>query len=132
MWRCGRNVMMLVGLIAVQAAANPELDQLKKLHADTLEQLRIAQDRKNELANEVQQLRDQIAELARNAKRLENADVESLRAVNDAWRWFMRSHPALQERFDTFVRRNYQKPLAPPPAMFDPNWPFSAVGEVKP
>src|SRR4029453_6807726 len=60
-------------LALAQDASNPE--QLKKLYDDALAQLKAAQDRKNELATQNEQLTAKVADLQ---KQLDQAKTEML------------------------------------------------------
>ena len=89
-------------LAFAQDANNPE--QVKKLYADALAQLKAAQDRKNELATQNEQLTAKVAELQ---KQLDQArgDMRDLRrqdAETAETSCYLRSHPAA---WQTFVGR---------------------------
>ena len=106
------------------AADKPNPDQLKKAYDDALVQLKDAQNSKNELAKQNDNLAKQIEELRKQLASA-NAQIQGLRrqvADNDektfylrsyyaAWRAFLRTHPDLAVRWKLFLGSD---PLALP------------------
>ena len=92
-------LLLFTGAIPMTALAqdtnNP--DELKKSLADALNQLKAAQDRKNELANENEKLKAKIAE-----QQKELDDARRVAAECGQTTWFLRSHYAA---WDSFVKR---------------------------
>lgn len=86
---------------------NPEV--LRKELADAMAQLKAAQDRKNELANEYEKLKAQLAAMqvqldAANRSLAENAERNyAMRAQLAAWRAFVDRDPRLRARWELFL-----------------------------
>jgi len=140
MWVAAALVPVLIlsaGLVLAQDAASPE--QLKKLYGDALAQLKAAQDRKNELAQQNEQLTAKVAELQKQldqsrgeALELKRKDAESaektyfLRSHYAAWQGFVDRYPGLKARWKHFLETDllngqtdlpqWTDPWAAPPA----------------
>lgn len=84
--------MLMTGMSFAQENNNP--DELKKNLADALNQLKAAQDRRNELANENEGLKNRLAELEKQLSERAN-EVQELKDKT----WFWRSHYAAWQRF---------------------------------
>src|SRR4051794_21324468 len=100
-----------------QEANNPE--QLKKLYEDALAQLKGAQDRKNELATQNEQLTAKVAELQKQLDQargemleLKRQDAENaektfyLRSYHAAWQAFVDRYPELKARWKQFLDKD--------------------------
>ena len=93
--------------VFAQDQANPE--DLNNKYQDALAQLKAAQDRKNELATENEQLKARIAELERQADEHRRAAAEYanntffLRAHFAAWQTFIDRYPQLKSRWRVFL-----------------------------
>ena len=124
------------GLALAQDAANPE--QLKKLYNDALTQLKAAQDRKNELATQNEQLTAKVAELQKqlDQARGEMADLKrqdaenaektfSLRSHHAAWQSFVDRYPELKARWKRFLERDILAAGNEMPQLMDADWPMS-------
>jgi septal ring factor EnvC (AmiA/AmiB activator) len=107
-------VCLLSGAARAQDKPNP--DELKKAYDDALGQLRAAQDSKNALAKENDQLRRQVEDLkkqlAAGQGQIENLKREVsdndrktfyLRACQGAWQNFLRAHPEVMVRWKAFL-----------------------------
>jgi septal ring factor EnvC (AmiA/AmiB activator) len=87
----------------VRADEPPHPDELKRLS----EQLKAAQDRKNELAAENEKLVAKVAELQ---KQLDNANADfaektyQWRSAHAAWELFLRRYPALAGKWQAFLQ----------------------------
>lgn len=123
-------------LTFAQDASNPE--QLKKLYEDALAQLKAAQDRKNELATQNEQLAAKAAELQKqlDAARsemleLKRRDAENaeksfyLRSHHAAWQAFVERYPELKARWKRFLERDILAAGNEMPQLVDPTWPLS-------
>ena len=101
-------------LALAQDATTPE--QLKKLYGDALAQLKAAQDRKNELAQQNEQLTAKVNELQKQLDQsrgevleLKRHDAESaeksyvLRSHYAAWQGFVERYPELKARWKRFL-----------------------------
>jgi predicted nuclease with TOPRIM domain len=110
-------VALTAGFAFAQDANNPE--QVKKLYQDALAQLKAAQDRKNELATQNEQLAAKVAELQKqlDAARsemleLKRQDAESaektfyLRSHHAAWQTFVDRYPELKARWKQFMEKD--------------------------
>ena len=124
------------GLALAQDANNPE--QLKKLYADALTQLKEAQDRKNELATQNEQLAAKAAELQKQLdqargemlelKRLDAENAERsfyLRSHQAAWQTFIDRYPELKARWKTFLEKDLLAAGNELPELLDPTWPLT-------
>ena len=91
------------------AQDQPNVDDLNHKYEDALNQLKAAQDRKNELANENEQLKARLAELEKQleeAKRQAAGFAEQtfyLRSHYAAWQSFMKRYPHFAERWKAFL-----------------------------
>lgn len=103
-------VMLTSGAAAVARAQdgnNP--DVLKKELAETLAQLKAAQDRKSELATENEKLKQQMAALqkevdeTRRAQSAWGEQTYALRAHRQAWDVFVARHPHLRAQWELFL-----------------------------
>ena len=87
----------------VRAQEQPNPDEIKRLS----EQLKAAQDRKNELAAENEKLIAKVAELQ---KQVDNANATfaektfQWRATNAAWETFLRRYPVLMGKWQAFLQ----------------------------
>jgi len=101
-----------------QDSNNPE--ELKKSLADALNQLKAAQDRKNELATENEKLKAKIAEQQKeiDESRRVAADCAQntwfLRSHYSAWGSFLQRYPKLKAQWDLFLEGD---PLSQPSTM---------------
>ena len=126
---------------AARAQNQPNAEDLNKKYEDALAQLKAAQDRKNELATENEQLKARIAELERQASEHHRAAAEYaqntffLRAHYAAWQTFIDRYPQLRTRWRVFLEGGLlgQDEL---PEGFDPSpltsvdrWPRSFEGK---
>jgi len=137
MWVAAALVPVLIlsaGLVLAQDAASPE--QLKKLYGDALAQLKAAQDRKNELAQQNEQLTAKVAELQKQldqsrgeALELKRKDAESaektyfLRSHYAAWQAFIRRYPEVYGRWKVFFEYGVLFPTRDLPEGIDLEWP---------
>lgn len=124
------------GFALAQDADNPE--QLKKLYADALAQLKAAQDRKNELATQNEQLTGKVADLQKqlDAARgemleLKRQDAENaeksfyLRSHHAAWQTFVERYPELKARWKHFLEKDVLAAGNDLPELIDPMWPMT-------
>ena len=131
------------GLAFAQEAANPE--QLKKLYDDALAQLKAAQDRKNELAQQNEQLAAKAADLQKQVDQLrgemlelkrrdaENAEKSFyFRAHHAAWQGFVENYPELKVRWKRFLESDLLTGQAELPALADPRFPATMPATADP
>src|SRR3954454_22328305 len=133
-------VLMALLLSATAAFAEdaPKPEQLKKMYDDALAQLKAAQDRKTELAQENEQLKAQVAELTKERDRLKGEMVELkrndadlaertffLRSQYAAWQSFLSGHPEFKARWEMFLDTSLVNPRASLPEIIDPQWPMA-------
>ena len=139
------TVVLCAATVAV-AQDQPKPEQMKKMYDDALAQLKAAQDRKNELAMQNEQLNSKVAELNKQIDalrgemvELKRRDAESaertffLRSHYAAWREFLGQFPELKVRWELFLGDGKAvTPAAAPTettdALFDREWPLSAEG----
>lgn len=107
-WVIGLGLLLMASLPAA-AQDEPNVEQLKGMYKDALVQLKAAQERRNDLANENQKLAAQIQELQR---RLDEADRQLadharqtffLRSQAAAWEKFIDAYPRLKVRWQVFL-----------------------------
>jgi chromosome segregation ATPase len=123
-------------LVLAQDANNPE--QLKKLYDDALAQLKAAQDRKNELATQNEQLTAKVAELQKQLDQargemleLKRQDAENaeksfyLRSHHAAWQTFIERYPELKSRWKQFLEKDVLAANNELPKLLDPEWPLT-------
>ena len=131
-------VALSAGLALAQDANNPE--QLKKLYGDALNQLKEAQDRKNELATQNEQLAAKVAELQKQLEqaRNENLDLKRqdaehaektfyLRSHHAAWQTFVDRYPELKSRWKKFLEKDVVAAGNDLPKLVDPEWPLTVT-----
>jgi len=124
------------GFVLAQDANNPE--QLKKQYADALTQLKAAQDRKNELATQNEQLTAKVAELTKQLDQargemleLRRQDAENaeksfyLRSHHAAWQTFIERYPELKMRWKQFLEKDVLATGNELPDLLDPMWPLT-------
>ena len=107
------SVAMLIAFSGVSLAQdNNNPDELKKNLADALNQLKAAQDRKNELANENEGLKNKIAETEKQLaeQRQKTAELEDKtwfwRSHYFAWLKFIERYPRLLAQWKVFMDAN--------------------------
>jgi chromosome segregation ATPase len=123
-------------LALAQEANNPE--QIKKLYDDALAQLKAAQDRKNELATQNEQLTAKVAELQKQLDQargemleLKRQDAENaeksfyLRSHHAAWQTFIDRYPELKSRWKKFLEKDVLAANNELPKLVDPEWPVT-------
>ena len=151
LWHRGRNPLthltistmaaLMICTSVVRAEDAPKPDQLKQLYEDALGQLKNAQERKNQLAAENEQLKARVADLQ---KQLEASQQQAaalqheadsyaektydLRSRYTAWLEFLRRYPQLKTRWKAFLENDQLSAPLDLPAMIDPEWPLSAQG----
>ena len=134
--RAAATVLAIVFVVTclgppVRAQNQPNQEDLSKKYEDALAQLKAAQDRKNELATENEQLKARIAEIEREANEHRRAAAEYaqntffLRSHYAAWQTFIERYPQLKTRWRVFLEGGLlgQDEL---PEGFDPS-PLTAV-----
>ena len=145
-WVTAAVALSTVALTAGLAAAQePNPEQLKKLYGDALAQLKAAQDRKNELAQQneqltakVQELEKQLAGLRGEMTDLKRGDAEAaektflLRSHFAAWNDFVDRYPELKARWKRFLQADLLSPRNDLPEWPEP-WspPPRPVGELE-
>jgi outer membrane murein-binding lipoprotein Lpp len=129
-------LLFILALCATEAPARaqPTMEQLRVTHEETVRQLQQAQDRKNQLATENEQLKARVGELEGrlNAIDAQARQAEFLRSQFVAWSTFLERYPLLLKRFQSLSQSGTQSTAATPPEpFFDPEWPFSAAGRLE-
>lgn len=124
-------VLLFTGSPTLALQDAPNAEQLRRMYEDALQQLRVAQDRKNELAQENERLSAKIVELERQVKRLSTLVEEFhertlfLRSHHLAWRRFVARDPELLVRWRLFLERDADAVPGERIELFDPAWPMS-------
>jgi len=122
------------GVIFAQDNDNPE--EVKKNLADAMNQLKAAQDRKNELATENEALKTRVAELEKqlNDQKQKTADLEDKtwfwRSHYFAWTKFIERYPLLLAQWKLFMDTSplqlpnllpvWDEPVTSPPTIESP------------
>jgi septal ring factor EnvC (AmiA/AmiB activator) len=132
----GVMAVMLVFSAVVQAADTPTPDQLKKMYDEALVQLKNAQDRKNELAKENEDLKAKAEETGKDlaAAQAQLQDLKRdladndekdfyLRAYHAAWENFIARSPELMARWKAFIGSDVASTAPSTPPLIDPGWP---------
>ena len=101
-----------------------------------------AQDRKNELAKENDNLKAKIEELGKQlaaaqtqTQELKREVAETgdktfyLRSYHAAWQNFLREHPEVMIRWNQFIDSDIRSNPEPMPALIDPAWPLKRNAE---
>jgi cell division protein FtsB len=133
------GISILVALIVASAApavVAAEGDQYKKMYEDALNQLKAAQERKNQLAAENERLSQQIEamkkEMASNSARLEelkriDADHAEktffLRMHYMAWQQFIGRNAELQAKWKSFIETTALGGPGDVPELINRKWP---------
>lgn len=125
-------------LALAQDTSNPE--QLKKMYGDALAQLKAAQDRKNELATQNEQLTAKVAELQKQLDQargemleLKRQDADNaeksffLRSHHAAWQTFVDRYPELKARWKQFLDKDVLAAGNELPKLMDPEWPLTVT-----
>ena len=124
-------LVLSAGFALAQESSSPE--QLKKLYDDALAQLKAAQDRKNELAQQNEQLTAKVGELQKQLDQvkgevldLKRRDAESaeksffLRSHFAAWQGFVDRYPELKARWKHFLEAELLNGQSDLPQWTDP------------
>jgi chromosome segregation ATPase len=133
-------LLLTTTLAFAQDAPKPE--QLKKMYDDALAQLKAAQDRKTELAQQNEQLNAKLAEQTKELERLRNEmvdlkrrDAETaertffLRSQYAAWQSFLAGQPEMKARWEVYLDNSLVNPRAGVPELIDPEWPMARGDE---
>jgi len=117
------RLRLAVGVLVILCSApsfaqdQPNPDDLNKKYQDALAQLKAAQDRKNELANENEQLKARLAELEKQheeCKRTVAGHAEQTffyRSHYAAWQSFIRRYPRLMLQWEAFLESDILSPI---------------------
>ena len=116
LYLCG--VIILLSSAVCFGQDKPTYEQLEKAHQDTLTQLKNAQDRRNQLATENEQLQAKAVDLQKDldAAHAELADLRRqeatwaeqtffLRSMYAAWQDFLMRYPRLRAEWEAFLAR---------------------------
>jgi predicted nuclease with TOPRIM domain len=128
-----RVAVVLVAASLARAQDPPNADELSRKYQDALEQLKSAQDRKNELATENEQLRARIAELESQLEDHKRAAAEYaqqtffLRSHYAAWQSFVQRYPRLASQWRAFMQGDVLGAPADLPEFVDPSLGYSST-----
>jgi predicted nuclease with TOPRIM domain len=130
--------LLLLSTTLAFAQDAPKPEQLKKMYDDALAQLKAAQDRKTELAQQNELLNARIAEMTKELDRLKaemvdlkRRDAETaertffLRSQYAAWQRFLDGQPEMKARWDVYLDNALVNPRAGVPELIDPQWPMA-------
>lgn len=130
--RAAAVVLVFCGGARAQDQTNPE--DLNRKYQDALNQLKAAQDRKNELASENEQLKARLAELEAQSEAHQRSAADYarqtffLRSQYAAWQSFLQRYPRLLSQWQVFLEGNALAAPAQLPDFIDPAPPLSSVG----
>ena len=129
---------MLIPIRFAKADDEPKPEQLRQLLENTLSQLKSAQERKTQLAEENEQLKAKVVDLEKQLKdksseikRQADAIAERsffLRSHYAAWQEFIRRYPKMQNRWRAFLELDLMTPEDDLRHYVDPDWPWSVNG----
>lgn len=139
---CGVFVTCLLATAPPAPAQEPPtLDELQKMYDDALAQLKTAQDRKNELGVENEQLQTRLADaqakLAQSTATVQSLqeqvnrfadDTFNLRSFHAAWLLFIERYPALKLQWQVFLENQWLSVPRQTPSFIDSDWPLSPAG----
>jgi hypothetical protein len=132
-WLRAAAVMLVWSGVAVaQDQANPE--ELNRKYQDSLAQLKAAQDRKNELATENEQLKARITEMEKQLDEYKRSAADAarqtflLRSQYAAWQSFLQRYPRLMSQWRVFLEGDVLSSPSTLPVFVDPYAPFTANG----
>lgn len=137
------SVLALIAALLASLAFGPAAiaddtpEQLHKMYDDALKELKAAQERKNQLAEENDKLKTQVADLqkqlaaatqqANDLKREQTEQADKtfyLRSHYAAWEAFLRQYPELLGRWKAFLEADFTTPKPGlPPITIDGQWP---------
>jgi DNA-binding transcriptional MerR regulator len=129
-WLTVVAALVLGPAAASWAQDGASLDQVKKSLQDALSQLKAAQDRKSELANENAKLASHIADMQKQIdgyKRSAADEAERtffFRSRYAAWEEFMKQYPDLLERWKSWLKDGGVKTGTLPGLGDDGDWPW--------
>jgi predicted nuclease with TOPRIM domain len=133
MWRMTAIVLLMCPAGVLLAQDGPRPDQLKRMYDDALVQLRSAQDRKNDLANENDVLKAKIAEMNKTIDRLRSDAMEAaertytMRVKLAAWEEFIQRDARVAAHWSMFLDRA-STAMNVAGGILDRDWPMSAEG----
>ncbi|MBC7785139.1 MAG: hypothetical protein H7144_14990 [Burkholderiales bacterium] len=124
-------MLAVLGLMSPLAMAQNQTspEQLQKMYENTLELLRNAQDRKNELAVENQKLQKKLAdaEVLQQQQAVRSDALEgrlyALQQFEARWRQFLEGNPRVGELWGWYVATPVQRDLGTD-ILGDGRWPF--------
>ncbi len=108
-WSCVAVITALSFVATVRAQEQINPDELNRKYQDALNQLKAAQDRKNELANENEKLKERMADVEKQLDEAKRQLAEHaqqtfrLRSQYAAWNNFIQRYPELAERWRAFL-----------------------------
>jgi predicted nuclease with TOPRIM domain len=117
------------------AQNQPDPEQLAKMLEDSTNQLKAAQDRKNELATENQKLQKRLAEVEQQSSelrsRLETLENRAffLREHYAAWQQFVEMNPPIRAMWLGYFNATKNLPVSIDDLLGEGNWPFAIEGE---
>jgi hypothetical protein len=138
-WICGLVIFGLCGGTCL-GQEQPTPEQYKKMYTDALNQLKAAQDRKNELSaaneklkKENAHLQQQMADLQKALAQLQDEKAHFLdrtfflRSYHAAWRQFLKLNPGIGVQWEDFLGNSVPSIAPPQRGVFDLNWPLTAA-----
>ncbi len=136
MWRMTAIMLLICPASVLLAQDGPRPDQLKRMYDDALVQLRSAQDRKNDLANENDVLKEaedhgneQNDRPAQRSDAMEAAErTYTMRVKLAAWEEFIQRDARVAAHWSMFLDRAQYRDECGRWGIVDRDWPLSAEG----
>lgn len=120
------------------AEDGPNSEELHKMYASAMDQLKAAQERKNQLATENDVLKEKLAAMQKQLDVTTDQLTEAQRQLTDtegrayrvraecaAWRAFLNRYPNLLMRWRMFLETELRLSPADGPVFYDAQWPLS-------
>ena len=144
-WLCAVMVAVISLAPAARAQDDVNPDELRRKVDAAMDQLKAAQERKNQLAAENDQLKAKVAETQKqlDAAQSQLAELQRqaagyaektfyFRSHYVAWQEFLRRYPSLMAKWKVFLNNDHLTSPRDLPDFSDPNWPADAESQPAP
>jgi predicted nuclease with TOPRIM domain len=140
-WSIVAGLTMALAAPAARAQEPPKYEELKKMYDSAVGALKGAQDAKNLVAKEKEELTKQVAELQKqlDAVTRERDELQrqattyaektyNLRSYYATWQEFLKHYPSLHAKWKVFLEAELLKSNNDAPALPEAEWPFRVAG----